>query len=177
MQSQACLSLLGFISFVIGNFWVFEVKQSSRDVKAGIATYKFFNCPEVEAAPTWMQRDDVSGNKKGIRIVGSDILSPQIFEANVQHVHFSELAPFDRLWSFQPVGFALQLGSTESDWVLLQLQQSTRTVTTRYLTRTAMSTAFVSPPHGPAFICGDSDDIDGNSVFHCNSDYTVADMN
>ncbi|KAK8110695.1 uncharacterized protein PG998_007152 [Apiospora kogelbergensis] len=46
-------------------------------------------CPEVEAAPTWMQRDDVSGNKKGIRIVGSDILSPQIFEANVQHVHFT----------------------------------------------------------------------------------------
>lgn len=43
MQSQACLSLLGFISFVIGNFWVFEVKQSSRNVKAGIATYKFFN--------------------------------------------------------------------------------------------------------------------------------------
>ncbi|KAK8137533.1 hypothetical protein PG984_003026 [Apiospora sp. TS-2023a] len=87
MQLPLQFLLLGFASYALGNFWVFEQDgDTGAEVYPG---YTFFNCDEVEKALWWPVLDDVSGSKQGVRVVGTDLTSPDTFEANVGHVHFT----------------------------------------------------------------------------------------
>ncbi|KAK7966248.1 uncharacterized protein PG986_000525 [Apiospora aurea] len=83
--------LVGLASSACGNFWAFEEGDSSG--KTLYPGYRFFNesdpnCDEVKSAICWQVQDDVTGDKKGVRAEGTDLLSPDILEVHVDNVYF-----------------------------------------------------------------------------------------
>ncbi|KAK7966246.1 uncharacterized protein PG986_000523 [Apiospora aurea] len=84
MQFRSSLLLLGFASYALANFWVF----SAEFVHHHFHGYHFFNCDEVNHVTYYNDPGDVSGNKKGVRVKGSNS-DPEELEANVYAVHFT----------------------------------------------------------------------------------------
>ncbi|KAK8137532.1 hypothetical protein PG984_003025 [Apiospora sp. TS-2023a] len=77
-----CLLLLGFAPCALANFWVFSAHWHHSN------GFMFFNCDTVNDATWWDASGDVSGGKKGVRVVGP-ANDPDTFEANVLSVHWT----------------------------------------------------------------------------------------
>ncbi|KAK7955227.1 hypothetical protein PG996_016037 [Apiospora saccharicola] len=131
--------LLGFVSYALGNFWVFE--QDGYTGEENYPGYRFFNCDEVKNAAWWPVMDDVSDDKQGVRVIG-DLTFPDTFEANVGHVHFT---------IYEHRGYGL--------FDLNDNQHGTCRI-----------------EGGLEYVCGQNDEINGHSTYHCNSDYVASDM-
>ncbi|KAK8067276.1 hypothetical protein PG997_014023 [Apiospora hydei] len=87
MHLLSVFILVNLASSACGNFWVFEEGDiSGTTLYPG---YRFFNCDEVKSAIWWQVQDDVSGDKKGVRAEGTDLLSPDILEVHVDNVYFT----------------------------------------------------------------------------------------
>ncbi|KAK8041052.1 hypothetical protein PG994_014059 [Apiospora phragmitis] len=78
------LLLWGFASYAHADFWVFYEDEGN-----GQQRYKFFACHDVEVAEPWVIKSDVSGGKRGVRVVGGDKTLPDVFEANLVSIHYT----------------------------------------------------------------------------------------